>query len=194
MADPDESLPSVYQEPLAHEGFEVITASSGLECVARLREQVPDLLVLEPQLPWGGGDGVLAMMGEAPELASVPVIVLTSCHDPDVLNRVWRFPISGYHLKPLTPDRLAKQLRALLNQPTRLFNLAEQTGRLERSIEKRTGGRIRNLRVETVGGRVSVRGRSDSFHVKHLALAAIREAFDASDSQSDAIELDIEVG
>ena len=40
--------------------------SSGLECVARLRERVPDVLVLEPQLPWGGGEGVLAIMGEVP--------------------------------------------------------------------------------------------------------------------------------
>ena len=103
-----------------------------------------------------------------PELASVPVIVLTSCHDPEVLNRVWRFPISGYHLKPLTPGRLAKKLRALLDQPKRLFNLAEQTGRLERAIELRTEGRVRNLRVETVNGRVIVRGRSENYQVKHF--------------------------
>ena len=66
MADPDESLQPVYREPLLQEGFELVTAVSGLECVARLRERVPDVLVLEPQLPWGGGDGVLAIMGEVP--------------------------------------------------------------------------------------------------------------------------------
>ena len=66
MADPDESLQPLYRERLMQEGFELATASSGLECVARLRERVPDVLVLEPQLPWGGGEGVLAMMGEVP--------------------------------------------------------------------------------------------------------------------------------
>jgi hypothetical protein len=50
------------------------------------------------------------------------------------------------------------------------------------------------LRVETVDGRVIVRGRSESHYVKQLALAAVREAFEASKSQSDRIELDIEVG
>ena len=153
MADPDESLPPVYREPLSREGFELVTAVSGLECVARLRERVPDVLVLEPQLPWGGGDGVLAMMGEVPQLATVPVMVLTSCRDPHVLNRVARFPISDYHLKPLAPDRLAGRLRTLLNHPRLRFTLAEQTGRLECSIARRTGGRVRNLRVETVDGR-----------------------------------------
>ena len=60
MADPDPSLPAVYREPLLREGCELRTAVNGLDCVAQLRECVPDVLVLEPQLPWGGGDGVLA--------------------------------------------------------------------------------------------------------------------------------------
>jgi DNA-binding response OmpR family regulator len=194
MADPDEALQPVYRERLAQEGFEVVTVFSGLECVARLRESVPDLLVLEAQLPWGGGDGVLAIMGEVPLLATVPVMVLTSCRDPHVLNRVARFPISDYYFKPLAPDLLAGRLRTLLNHPRLRFTMAEQTGRLECSIARRTGGRVQNLRVETVDGRVIVRGRSDSHYVKQLALAAVREALEASEFQSDRIELDIEVG
>ena len=183
----------VYRGPLLQEGFELVTAASGLECVARLRERVPDVLVLEPQLPWGGGDGVLAMMGEVPELATVPVMVLTSCRDPHVLEAVARFPVSDYQLKPLAPDRLAGRLRSLLTHPRLRFTLAEQNGRLECSIARRTGGRVRDLRVETVDGRVIVRGRSDSHHVKQLALAAVLEAFEASESQSERVELDIEV-
>ena len=111
MADPDELLQPVYREPLAQEGFDVVAACSGLECVARLREYVPALLVLEPQLPWGGGDGVLALMGEVLALANVAVMVLTSCRDPQILDRVARFPISDYQVKPLGADRLAVRPR-----------------------------------------------------------------------------------
>ena len=53
---------------------------------------------------------------------------------------------------------------------------------------------MRNLHVETVDGRVIVRGRCDSHHVKQLALAAVLEAFEASESQCDRIESAIEVG
>ena len=175
------------------EGFELVTAASGLECVARLRERVPDVLVLEPQLPWGGGEGVLAIMGEVPQLATVPVMVLTSCRDPRVLEAVARFPVSDYQLKPLAADRLAVRLRTILAHPKLRFTLAEQNGRLECSIARRTGGRIHDLRVETVDGRVIVHGRSDSHHVKQLALAAVLEAFEASQSQSEKVEMDIEV-
>ena len=145
MADPDESLHPTYREPLSQNGFEMITALSGLECLARLRERVPDMLVLEPQLPWGGGDGVLAMMGESSALAIIPVMILTSCRDPQVLEAVSRFPISDYQVKPLSPNRLAERLRSILDRPGLHFTMAEQNGRLECAIARRTGGRIYDL-------------------------------------------------
>jgi DNA-binding response OmpR family regulator len=193
MADPDESLRPEYRGPLLQEGFELVTAVSGLECLARMRERVPDLLVLEPQLPWGGGEGVLAVMGEIPVLAGVPVMVLTSCRDARLLEAVSRFPVSDYQLKPMAANQLASRLRSILAHPQLRFTLAEQNGRLECSIARRTGNRIHNLRVETIDGRVIVRGRSDSHHVKQLALAAVMEAFEASQTQAERVELDIEV-
>jgi CheY-like chemotaxis protein len=193
LADPDESLQPVYRGPLLQDGFELVTTLSGLECVSRLRERVPDVLVLEPQLLWGGGAGVLAIMGEVPQLATVPVMVLTSCRDARLLEAVARFPVSDYQLKPLAPDRLAARLRTILAHPKLRFTLAEQNGRLECSIAMRTGGRVYDLRVETVDGRVIVRGRTDSHYVKQLALAAVLEAFEASETQSERVELDIEV-
>lgn len=193
IADPDTSLQPLYRGTLLREGFEIATATNGIECVARMREHSPDLLVLEPQLPWGGGEGVLAIMAENPQLAAVPVMVLTSCRDPHLLEAVSRFPVSDYQLKPLTPDRLAGRLRTILAHPKLRFTLAEQSGRLECSIAMRTGGRVYDLRVETIDGRVVVRGRTDSHHVKQLALAAVMEAFEASETQNERVELDIDV-
>ncbi len=192
IADPDESLLAMYRE-LSREGFEVVTAPSGLECVARLRERIPDVFVLEPQLPWGGADGVLSMMSQVPELASVPVMVLTSCRNPLVLDRVAPYPISDYHVKPLAADRLARRVRTLLDDRRLRSTLDERNRRLERLVDSRTGGRVRNLRVERIDGRVIVHGCSSSYHVRQLALAAVLDAFEASESEPRTVELDIEV-
>ena len=151
------------------------------------------MLVLEPQLPWGGGEGVLAIMGEVPALADVPVMLLTSCRDPQVMGDVSRFPISDFQRKPLAADRLAGRLHSLLTHPRLRFTLAEQDGRSECSIARRTSGRVRDLRVEAIDGYVIVHGRCDSHHVKQLALAAVLEAFEASESPSERVEMDIEV-
>ena len=130
------------------------SATSVFLCATRLRESPPDVLVFEPKLPWGGGDGVLAMMGEEPQLARIPVMVLTPSHDSETLTRVARFPVSSFHLKPLAPDRLAANIRTLAAHPRQCFAMAEQTGRLELSIAKRTDRRVRNLRVDAVDGRI----------------------------------------
>ena len=193
IADPDEAITSMYQEPLLQEGFEVDTATSGLECVARMREQVPDVLVLEPNMPWGGGGGVLAMMNETPRFTTVPVMVLTSCRDPHVLAGTERFLINDYQVKPLASNRLAERLRILLSYPRLHFAMADHNGRLECAITRRTDGRVWELRVEVCDECVIVHGRSDSHHVKQLVLAAVKEALQASGSQPDRIELDIEV-
>ena len=49
-------------------------------------------------------------------------------------------------------------------------------GEVERRIAARTGGRVRELRVEVGEGWVVLRGRAGTYHVKHLAQQAAREA------------------
>jgi PleD family two-component response regulator len=131
IADPDELLLAGYREVLLANDLEVVTALSGLECIARLSERVPDVLVLEPLLPWGGGEGVLSIMSNSSELAVVPVILLTSCRDSRVLDGVARFPISDYCVKPITPQRLTCRVRTVLDVRRPLNVLAEQKHRLE---------------------------------------------------------------
>jgi hypothetical protein len=104
-----------------------------------------------------------------------------------------RFPVSDYQLKPLAPDRLAERLRSLFDRPRFRFDSAVQNKRLESLIAQRTGGRVGNLSVEILAGRIIMHGVSHSHHVKQLALAAVREAFDPSQLQATEVELDIEV-
>jgi hypothetical protein len=144
-------------------------------------------------MPWGGGDGVLAIMGESPDLATVPVMILTSCRDPHVLKGLERFPISDYHVKPLAPDRLVGRLRTFLDYPRLRFSLGDINGRLECAIARRTGGRIRDLRVEVCAGRIIVCGCAESYHVRQLVVAAVHDAIEASKSKSLRIEAEIEV-
>ncbi len=127
IADPDHHLLAEYLA-YSRQGFEVITTRNGLECVERLREQAPDVLVLEPELPWGGGDGVLAMMHDELDLADVPVMVLSSCRDPAMIRRVGRYLIRDYCSKPLSASQLVCRVRTLLeNNPQESVVAAGET-------------------------------------------------------------------
>ena len=113
IADPDQSLLNYYREGLAPPGFAVVTVTNGLDCLDHLRHWVPDILVLENELPWGGGPGVIALMGEMPDMARVPVVVLFSGQSPAPQPRpsgVW-----ACLSKPVGPAELACTLHALLD-------------------------------------------------------------------------------
>lgn len=116
IADPDECLLDHYRNYLEQHGFEVATATNGVECVERLRECSPDVLVLEPSIPWGWGDGVLAMMHEEPDIPLVPAMVLTYGRDRSVLYRLAPFKIDDYQVKPLQPKQLAERIVALVKR------------------------------------------------------------------------------
>ena len=95
-------------------GFDVITAANGLECVAALRAFAVHLLVLDPELLWGWGDGVLAVMCEQSDVPMVPVIVLSSGNNPRAVDSLPAFPICDHQVKPLPPDQLAERICKLV--------------------------------------------------------------------------------
>lgn len=56
--------------------LDLTTATDGLDCLSKLRDLEPDLLVLQPPILWGGCAGVLTRMIEGPDLPPVPVLLL----------------------------------------------------------------------------------------------------------------------
>lgn len=116
LADPDESLLASYRDYLTGDGFEVATATGGLDCVAQLRWFQPHVLILEPDLPWGSGDGVLALMQDHTDVPQVPVIVLSATQRVANQSHDGVFPIRDYQVKPLAPHLLAQRIRQLVEQ------------------------------------------------------------------------------
>jgi carbon storage regulator CsrA len=116
IADQDEYLSTTYREYLLHHGAIVATATTGLACVARLRDFSPDVLVLDPSLPWGGGDGVLAMMNEEPQIRPACVLLLTEGGNRTLLYRLSSFRVDDYRTKPLSPEQLMERICTLRMQ------------------------------------------------------------------------------
>lgn len=116
IADSDPCVLDGYREGLAQDGLTVATAADGLQCLAQLRKFRPDVLVLDPSLPWGGGDGVLALLHDDPDLPQTAVIVLANRRDRTALYRLAQFHVEGYHVKPLDVHQLAARIQAIASQ------------------------------------------------------------------------------
>ena len=114
IADADHALSRSYREVLGERGFTVDTATNGLECVSHLRKSPPHVLVMDPSLPWGGGDGVLAVMREENDVPAVPVLVHASPDDGDVSADL-ALPVRARASKPLPPEQMASMVRQLAN-------------------------------------------------------------------------------
>ena len=57
-------------------GFLVAAAGNGLECLAELVALEPHVLVIALEIPWGGGDGVIARLDEGLPISRKPLIVV----------------------------------------------------------------------------------------------------------------------
>ncbi len=113
LADPDERLLKSYARELQDDGFKVEMATDALTCIECMRQFDPDLLVLEPMIPWGQGEGILSYMREEADVPLVPVIVLTCGTDLLEDYQLPRFPVLERHQKPLSPQQLLASVRHL---------------------------------------------------------------------------------
>ena len=116
IADADRDLTAIYRGHLEELGLAVRTAAAGVECVNLLRQFRPNLLLLGTSLPWGGCDGVLALIKEEPELRPEFVLILADRSDRNVLYRVAPCHIDDYQFKPLSPLRLEQYIKDLLEE------------------------------------------------------------------------------
>ncbi len=130
IADHDESLVQTYVPRLRQMPWEIAVATNGLQCVERMRSFDPDVLVLEPELPRGGGAGVLAQMYRVSDVPLVPVLILTAGRDRDELARVFDYPIEDFQVKPLDADALVRRILQML-EGTAVYATEVSQGRLK---------------------------------------------------------------
>ncbi len=100
---------------LQNEGYDVITGSDGLEAVRLVREQSPDLVVLDVMMP--NMDGLTACT-KIREFSNVPIIMLTA--KTDDMDKLMGFDhgADDYMTKPFNILELKARIRAMLRRTT----------------------------------------------------------------------------
>jgi DNA-binding response OmpR family regulator len=77
VVEDDPSVRGLLQTLLSAEGYEVATASDGLAGLVKATSSPPALVLLDLMMPDLGGVRVLEEMRDDPDLADIPVIVVT---------------------------------------------------------------------------------------------------------------------
>lgn len=95
-------------------GYQVIQASDGVEGISQARQQKPDLILLDIQLPIMDGYAVARELRKIEWLAKVPIVAVTSYAMPGDQENALAAGCWGYIEKPIDPDTFITQIEQYL--------------------------------------------------------------------------------
>ena len=96
---------------LEQAGYEVLTASDGVEALDRARQQRPDLVILDLQMPVATGTDFYRKLIRDKVLGQVPIIVVSALAGRHLAVRE---PAAVFD-KPIDPDRFLEAVTKALN-------------------------------------------------------------------------------
>ena len=126
---------------LEAEGFRVATAASGDEAVERIRDGVPDLILLDWMLPGLSGIELCRRWRTKEETARTPIIMITARGEEEERVRGLATGADDYVVKPFSIPELLARINALLRRSSpQLVTAVLKAGDLELD---RTSHRVR---------------------------------------------------
>jgi signal transduction histidine kinase/CheY-like chemotaxis protein len=131
VIDDDATARELIADHLKAEGFSVVTAAGGVEGLKRAKELRPTAITLDVMMPDLDGWSVLAALRQDPELADIPVIMVTIV---DEHRRGIALGAAGYLTKPIDRERLHRlvtRFRAAA-PPTRVLLVEDDAVQRER--------------------------------------------------------------
>src|SRR3954470_24279791 len=122
IIEDEEPLTLLLRYNLEAEGYEVETVARGDEGDLRLKEQPPDLAVIDWMLPGLSGIELIRRLRTRPESQKLPVIMLTARGEEGERVRGLATGADDYIVKPFSVPELMARVRALLRRasPERL--------------------------------------------------------------------------
>jgi two-component system, OmpR family, phosphate regulon response regulator PhoB len=149
IVEDEEALTEVLRYNLEAEGYEVETVTRGDEADVRLKERVPDLVLLDWMLPGLSGIELCRRLRTRPETRQLPIIMLTARGEESERVRGLATGADDYIVKPFSVPELSARVRALLRRaiPERIADVLS-FGDIEVDREKKRvsrSGRVVDL-------------------------------------------------
>ena len=99
---------------LEQEGYQVVTASDGLEGLAKARDEHPDLIVLDIMLPGLDGYEICYQLRKQLDTSVLPILVISARARQDDKDIGFRVGADDYLTKPVDPLTMVAQIKTLL--------------------------------------------------------------------------------
>lgn len=104
------------RDVLTHAGYDVVEARTGEQGVALAIERLPDLVLMDLQLPGIDGAEALRQMRSSPSTQTVPVVAVTAYAMKEDRERALSCGFDGYLEKPINARELPAQVHRFLKR------------------------------------------------------------------------------
>ncbi|HKU53587.1 MAG TPA: response regulator transcription factor, partial [Nitrospira sp.] len=119
IVEDEQDILQLVKHYLEKEGFRPVTAMSGLEALKKVKEDKPDLVVLDLMLPEMDGLEVCKRLRSVPDTAMLPILMLTAkAEESDTIVGL-ELGADDYVTKPFSPKALVARVKALLRRVER---------------------------------------------------------------------------
>jgi CheY-like chemotaxis protein len=114
VVDDYEGVVNLFSKVLAQHGYVVETASSGMEAVRKAREIMPDLVLMDVNLP--DTDGLMAafMLRSAPDTRRIPILAMSGQYGADLRDEALGLGCIEFLQKPFPLSTLLKEVERVL--------------------------------------------------------------------------------
>ncbi|MGU3574183.1 phosphate regulon transcriptional regulator PhoB [Brucellaceae bacterium C25G] len=116
VVEDEEALSVLLRYNLEAEGYQVTTIMRGDEAEIALREDVPDLLILDWMLPGVSGIELCRRLRQRPETERMPIIMLTARGEESERVRGLAVGADDYVVKPFSTPELIARVKAMLRR------------------------------------------------------------------------------
>ena len=155
IADDNPANLDIFQTRLSTHGYDIRTASDGVEALAQVKAEPPDLLVLDIMLPKMDGIEVCRRLKSDPDLSFIPVILVTAQPDPKDVVIGLDAGAEEYLTKPIDQTALVARVKSMLRikmlhdqsreQAARLEVQARQLAEWNRKLKERVDAQVTEL-------------------------------------------------
>ena len=115
IIEDDKFLRELIIQKLGNEGYEVVEAAEGEEGLRKMKEEKPDLVLLDLILPVIDGFEVLRRAKSEQDTASVPIIILSNLGQRDDVEKGIELGAVDYMIKAhFTPGEIVEKIKATL--------------------------------------------------------------------------------
>ncbi|MBT4513215.1 MAG: response regulator [Chloroflexi bacterium] len=101
---------------LEKEGYEVVSASNGLQALMKAQKENPDLIILDVMLPGMDGFEVCSRLRNDPQTSPIPIIMLSAKGQDADKSTGLRVGALDYLTKPVENTTLMEKIQVFLQQ------------------------------------------------------------------------------